>query len=532
MATKLTTKRIKIKKSFVSLLVRYFLFYSLVLVVVFVVLNNIINTILQNAFPSIDSFMRYEYSLQRDNFAAFSQKTFKNCQYIIFDDEKGITLFVSGNEIAQNIGYDDKDLVVDYMDKKSYTIYEQTSNGETYYKVLLCRHDAGGLKKIIGVAKVDSSLNVSGDDIFGGRKKLTQDEFEIIRGFYDKKSMIEKYEYQTVYGEERTLVMVYPKVDAMQYERLLNKTNLLWLAAVGIILIVMAIEVLLFCRKIRKYTKVINDACSSYKLNNSEIEIDKSEIPAEFVGMTDEFSQLVKTLESERLEKERMYSENRRIIANISHDLKTPLTVIQGYSEALSEGKVPKEKVERYLTTINTKAALASELIDSLFEYVRIEHPEYKPNIEMMDLSEHIKDILADKYNEIEDNGFALEIDIEDKICYAADKKLIRRLLENLVGNAVKHNSPGTTIYVKMNKDKDGVIRLSVADNGSGIDYEMSHKIFDAFVTKNSARPAGQGTGLGLTIASKAAQLCSGEIVLVENPPPPCKTMFLITFKG
>lgn len=223
--------------------------------------------------------------------------------------------------------------------------------------------------------------------------------------------------------------------------------------------------------------------------------------------------------------------ESRQVIADISHDLKTPLTVIQGYSKALNEGRVPEEKKEKYLETIYDKSVLSANLIDSLFDCVKMEHPDYKINPVTVDLSEQIKEILAEKYNEIEENGFDIDVDIpERRIEFAVDKKLFERLFENLLDNSLQYNPAGTTIFIKLREEKDSLV-LTVADNGTGIPQELRENIFKPFVTSNNARSSGKGTGLGLAITKRIVELHGGSISLKDcGENSKYKTEFEIRF--
>lgn len=282
-----------------------------------------------------------------------------------------------------------------------------------------------------------------------------------------------------------------------------------------VVIAVILLQAWLFATRIKKSIARINDAIGAYQ-SNEKFEVDKKKIPCEFLSIVDNFSNLLGWLNSLQSEKDKIYMESRQVIADISHDLKTPLTVIQGYSKALNEGRVPEEKKEKYLETIYDKSVLSANLIDSLFDCVKMEHPDYKINPVTVDLSEQIKEILAEKYNEIEENGFDIDVDIpERRIEFAVDKKLFERLFENLLGNSLQYNPAGTTIFIKLREEKDSLV-LTVADNGTGIPQELRENIFKPFVTSNNARSSGKGTGLGLAITKRIVELHGGSISLKD----------------
>ncbi len=197
--------------------------------------------------------------------------------------------------------------------------------------------------------------------------------------------------------------------------------------------------------------------------------MESADIPVEFQSTVDSFSQLVDRLSAMQEEKEEMYREKQR----------------------------------RYLETICGRAELAAGLLDSLFAYVRMEHPGYRPDKKKVDLGELVKEILAERYSEVENSGFHLEVNIpETPIPFSVDVRLFRRLLENLLGNTLKYNPAGTTFYVSLEETREQVI-LVVADDGVGIPPSMGRRVFDPFVTGSSARTTGEGTGLGLSIVKK-----------------------------
>ena len=142
----------------------------------------------------------------------------------------------------------------------------------------------------------------------------------------------------------------------------------------------------------------------------------------------------MKKLKNVEKEKLKMYEDKQKVVANLSHDLKTPLTVVRGYSKAFLDGVVPKFKEKQYLETIYKKSIVASDAIDSLFMYAKFNHPEYCLNMENVDIVEFTKNYLAEKYSEIENNKMQLDIDIKiDKLNVNIDTKAFRRIYENII---------------------------------------------------------------------------------------------------
>ena len=232
-------------------------------------------------------------------------------------------------------------------------------------------------------------------------------------------------------------------------------------------------------------------------------EISQEDIPSEFDETVVSFRRLLDQLDQARREKERVYQEKQTLIADISHDLRTPLTVIQGYTEALEEGKVPPEKVGQYRKAILTKSRLATDLVSDLFLVTQMEHPDYPMQGETANFGAFVRTFFAEKYLDLTEQGFCLQADLPDPpVPLWFDAKLMRRLLENLLGNAMKHNPRGTTLYVVLTQTEEAV-HLTIADDGVGISPDLAATLFQPFVTGNHARTTGKGTGLGLSIAQR-----------------------------
>lgn len=153
-------------------------------------------------------------------------------------------------------------------------------------------------------------------------------------------------------------------------------------------------------------------------------------------------------------------------------------------------------------------------MIDSLFNFTKIEHPDFQPQFRKVDVCEFTKQFFAMKYQEILDKGFCLKIDIpDDKYFSNLDQKLFERVLDNIIENSLKHNNKKTTIYIQV-KQEDGNNILVIADDGVGIDLETGKRIFIPFVTGDSSRNQNKGNGLGMAIVQKIVMLHHGDIQL------------------
>ena len=202
--------------------------------------------------------------------------------------------------------------------------------------------------------------------------------------------------------------------------------------------------------------------------------------------------------ETRRLEQQRI-----KMLTDLSHDLKTPITVISGYIGAIRDGKVSSEELPQYLEIIGKKTDALTELINSFYEYSKTEHPDFRLEPVETDLCEFLREYLADKFNEIDLAGFSLEVEIPETLrlpCYL-DPFQMRRALDNILGNSLRHNRLGTRIRVSLTQTGLAVL-LRLADNGNGIPEALRKDLFTPFTVGDQSRSKG-GSGLGLSISRK-----------------------------
>ncbi|MBE6049073.1 MAG: HAMP domain-containing histidine kinase [Clostridium sp.] len=248
----------------------------------------------------------------------------------------------------------------------------------------------------------------------------------------------------------------------------------------------------------------------------------------EFVVISDTINYLIDKLKRSKEENARLQQSKTRMLMDLSHDIKTPMTTIRGFSAALYQGLVDDEdKKERYYKAIYNKSEHVGELVDDLFELVRMEDTQYKLKLESVDICEFIRQIVVDYVDELEEKEFELVVNIPEEIINLnIDVRLFKRVICNLIQNAIKYNPKGTCIRIEVRELKRYVI-IEVADNGIGIPEQIRDTIFDAFVRGDRSRSSDGGSGLGLAIASKIVKNHGGDIELYTGSEKD-KTIFYI----
>jgi len=235
----------------------------------------------------------------------------------------------------------------------------------------------------------------------------------------------------------------------------------------------------------------------------------------ELAQIQESFNEMAEKLDKAEAEKKLLEESKQRMLVHISHDLKTPITTIQGYAKALQLGMIDDEaKKQRIVKLIHDKTQLVAELIDDVFELSKLESPDYPIVKEASDLAEFIREMAVDYYDLFEEKHCAFECDIPShEVIVPFNKKLLYRAISNLLANALKYNPLETLVQLTL-YDCDTEVRIVVADNGVGIPDHLRDRVFDAFTRGDAARKSDGGTGLGLTIARHIVEKHGGELVL------------------
>ena len=227
----------------------------------------------------------------------------------------------------------------------------------------------------------------------------------------------------------------------------------------------------------------------------------------------------VHRMDQEKEEMRKGYEKKRNLmLSDIAHDLRTPITTIAGYSKALNdEMVVSEEKKREYLQAIENKSARMSDLINLLFEYVRLDSTNYGLRKDEIDLPELLRTIAASLYSDVEERGMEFEISIPEEVhMVSLDRVQFSRVIVNLINNAMKHNDAGTTISLEMKQNKKGV-QVVVSDNGGLIPELLVEQIFEPFAMGDTSRTAQSGSGLGLSIAKKIVEMHGWTIELLQD---------------
>ena len=228
--------------------------------------------------------------------------------------------------------------------------------------------------------------------------------------------------------------------------------------------------------------------------------------------------------------------EKRRslMLSDIAHDLKTPITTVNGYAQALRDGVVTDEKKkQQYLNAICNKSQRLDDLISLLFEYVKIDSEGFSLHRERTDIVELLRENIALSYPDFERNGIGMELDIpEECIFWDLDRIQFSRALANLLNNELRHVEKGGSVIIRLLWDEERErVRILFGDTGVQIEDEVAKHIFEPFVMGDASRSTKGGSGLGLSISSKIVRMHGGRLLLDRNSTEEYVKAFVIVLK-
>ncbi|MBC7424349.1 MAG: HAMP domain-containing histidine kinase [Ferruginibacter sp.] len=209
----------------------------------------------------------------------------------------------------------------------------------------------------------------------------------------------------------------------------------------------------------------------------------------------------------------------RELIANVSHDLRTPISIVQGYIETMQikDGQLSAEERKRYLLIVSESIGKLQKLVSELFELSKLEANQVKPVKESFFISELVNDI-SSKYQLIaKDKNISITTFLSKGLPPVyADVALIERVMQNLIDNAMKFTPDGGKITIKTNKHKNE-IEIIVQDTGIGIPENERKQIFGRYYKANNFTDLKNSTGLGLAIIKKILDLHQSSLELVTE---------------
>ena len=267
----------------------------------------------------------------------------------------------------------------------------------------------------------------------------------------------------------------------------------------------------------------------------SAVDLDRpleNEAPQELVPLLDRLEAQKKSIDAQA-------AERRRFTANVSHELKTPLTVISGYAEIIDRGIARPEDVQRFVGLIHDEAQRMKTLVDELLTLSRLDDAQDPAESMALDMCQDVSLFKAARSvaGRLEPSAarrcVTLHVNAPDDevsdILVKGNARMLEEMMRNLVENAIRYNVEGGSVTVSVSRDRRGAPMLRVVDTGVGIPPDLREKVFERFfcVDESRSKETG-GTGLGLAIVKHAAQLHGAAVRVYGNDPR--GSIFEVTF--
>lgn len=348
---------------------------------------------------------------------------------------------------------------------------------------------------------------------------------EIINLSFEQAGICEKYKVSARATENINGIMVilcYVPLDKM--EALSYKVNLargsgvfgkIAIVGIGMTLVIMIFFLWLFSKKFFKRIQDMNAVIESFSNDHMDIRMN-TEGTDEMAHIAKAFNAMADRLEKSYQEKERYESNRKKLVSDISHDLRTPLSSVLGYAEMLqNEIYDSEEEKAQFIDIIHRKAVYMEELLSELLEYSRLEMGTLVLNKVSMNITEMIRQILIEYIPSFEREHYALEVELpETAVVGQWDEIRLRRVMHNVIGNALKYGMAGKKLLIQLMEEQNDVT-LIIKDYGNGIDEEDLKYIKERFYRGDRARNSKiGGMGIGMYITDEIIRLHGGEFLI------------------
>ncbi|KOR26800.1 HAMP domain-containing sensor histidine kinase [Clostridium sp. L74] len=292
-----------------------------------------------------------------------------------------------------------------------------------------------------------------------------------------------------------------------------------------LIIIIIILSTLLLNEKIK--TKKVAAKLKDILKENSRERIKFYNLSGNKKELVKEINTFLDRYQSISVDNKNYKDHHKKMISNISHDIRTPLTALMGYVDLLSDNSITKEKKEEYISIIKERGTALKELMEEFFQMAKLECNDMEITIKKFNMSEVVRKNIITFMNEINERNITPEINIGNEEIFAlGDASYMSRIITNLISNSLKYGYEGKVIGIDLKKDNKWVY-LSIWDKGKGIHKDELPYIFDRLYTGEKSRNRNfQGSGLGLSIVKNMVQHMNGSITAKSIPYE--KTIFTV----
>lgn len=320
-------------------------------------------------------------------------------------------------------------------------------------------------------------------------------------------------EHKTSEGLAVTYVRGYLLISSPEESltTLLSVVSQFFFVSVGVVFLISLIMIYTGTKSTTRPIREMRQALESYSRGDFSVRL-TTKSGGELGELCHSFNEMADSLEQ-------MENSRRGFMANISHDLKTPMTSISGFLDGILDGTIPSERERAYLERVSQEVQRLRRLVNSILDVTRLEGGQISLHVRELDIGELICRVLFSFERTIEEKGIRVIPPDPEGPIVAADEDSVVRILTNLIGNAVKFTPQGGEIRASVERLPRRMARICVVNTGSSIPEEDLPFLFERFYKADKSRNLDkEGTGLGLYIARMLVSLNGGEIGVRSLP--------------
>ncbi|MBO0960479.1 HAMP domain-containing histidine kinase [Neobacillus sp. MM2021_6] len=278
------------------------------------------------------------------------------------------------------------------------------------------------------------------------------------------------------------------------------------------ITIISVLAALLFLTRlffIKREIKRVTVQLNQFNHKQTKKKVDLTFFETDLEKLASEINQQIDSTMQAQAEKQRTENELKQAIANISHDIRTPMTSILGYIQFLESADIAPEQRTEYTTIVKKGALRLKVLLEDFFELSVIESADYPLKIESIKLNQIVPEVLVGFYEAFYQRGLEPIIHLpEEEVVIKADASAVKRVIENLLSNALKHSTGNVTICLEKRRSS---VELTISNPAGFLTERDLFFLFDRFYKADQTR-IGKGTGLGLSIAKGLMKKMNGNL--------------------
>jgi len=282
--------------------------------------------------------------------------------------------------------------------------------------------------------------------------------------------------------------------------------KILYIIIILSLLLIVFLTQLLF---IKKQLKNITEQLKNYNMRKTDKKIDITLLNKDIESIASEINNLIDLHIQSNTEKKSAERQLKQAIANMSHDLRTPLTSILGYIQLMEDDGISDEERKQYLRIAKDRTKRLQTLLNDFFELSVIESVDYSLKLENLNIKSIVEETIINLYDKFNEKQIVPNIQMpKEKVSINADESATRRVIENLVSNAIKYSYRNIAIILEKSKT---TVDLTISNDAENLTEKDVELFFDRFYMADQTR-SGKGTGLGLSIAQSLMDKMNGEL--------------------